>query len=135
MAGVPPLGSDPRTQLLKMKAREEGYTDLEIMGLQRLAMAAWRVGASVNDIERNLPRMRPACRRMLGDPRVTGESLAVQGGCNNLLEPAGPHAHGQRFLGGVFAKRLVEPRTRMRKMAADVHRSADRSAAGACTAS
>lgn len=105
---VPPLGFDPRTQLLKIKAREEGFSDLEIMGLQRLASAAWMVGASAQDIERNLPRIKPSCRRMLGNPSVSADALARDGNCNSLLQRSElPGA--QRLLGGVFAKRIVNP--------------------------
>jgi len=121
------MGADPRTQLLKIKAREEGFSDLEIMGLQRLARGAWMVGASTQDIERNLPRIKPACRRMLGDPTATSDSLAREGKCNSLLQQADLPAT-QRLLGGVFAKRIVTPRQRMRKVQASVHASADKAA-------
>lgn len=124
---VPPIGADPRTQLLKIKAREEGFTDLEVMGLQKLARSAWMVGATTQDIERNLSRIKPACRRMLGNPTVSSEALAREGSCNSLLQ-RGDLPGAQRLLGGVFAKRIVNPQQRLRKLQQSVHQSADKAA-------
>ena len=122
----PSIG-DPRTTLLKLKAREEGFTDLEIMGLQNLAKAAWMIGASTKDIEANLQNIKPKCKKVLANPANRGEDIAKKGVCNELLAPADRPGQ-QRLLGGVFAKRVVNPKARFTKMARDIHASADKAA-------
>lgn len=96
---------DAQTLLLARRARELNFTDLEIMGLRRFAKVAREVGATPQDLQRNLGATTRQCRSALANPTLAPRDYAKQNVCNELLTPTVPSG-ASRTLAGVFSREL-----------------------------